>query len=75
MSNTASVQVSVDSTEQADPSVITFQPAVNQQRYGVRGEVVFEVKFSTDGSIDILRTIHSMGMSADSEARRVAMGN
>jgi outer membrane biosynthesis protein TonB len=60
--------------EEFEPPVILYEPPVNKQIRGVHGEVVLQVRFRIDGSVQILRVIQGLGAAQDAEARRIAQG-
>lgn len=67
-------RVVVASDDPIDPPTITYQPPVNNKQHGLRGEVVLQVKFLANGTIQILKVVQSLGPSPDQEAYRVASG-
>ncbi len=60
--------------EDIEPPVITYEPPVNKQIHGAHGEVVLQVRFRADGSVEILRVLQGLSAAQDAEARRIAQG-
>lgn len=66
--------ISVVKVEDIEPPVITYEPPVNKQIHGGNGEVILQVQFRADGSVEILRVLQGLSGTQDAEARRIAKG-